>query len=103
MTGFIDFEADADDGDEIILLSSRGWMRDRDGWWRRPIGPRDRRIIQHDRAVRRIDTLDSAVDAVLAGQLVWWIGDSCNAWIANGELICRNAKQKRRLDNGLSV
>lgn len=90
------------DGDAIVSRSSRGWARDADGWWRRPISRRDWRILHHDLATQCKPGYENR-DAYLKGSSIWHLGDGCNASIGNGEIICRNAKQKRRLDNGLSI
>jgi hypothetical protein len=62
------------DGNEIVLSSSRGWMRDADGWWLRPS--------------RKTDHPDHS---------------DCHVFYEGGMIYCRNAKQKRRIDNGLRV
>jgi len=37
------------------------------------------------------------------GGIMLSIGDGCHAFMADGNVLCRNAKQKRRIDNGLAV
>lgn len=57
------------------------WQRDEDGWLFRPILLRD-------------DSLPADGN---------YIGDGCDAFLEAGKLYCRNSRQRRRLDNGLST
>ncbi len=61
------------------------WSRDEDGWLWRPVLKRD------------------ALLPRLNGPTSDYIGTGLHAFIENGRLYCRNAKQRVRLDRGLPV
>lgn len=80
---------------------SRGWTRDREGWWRRPIYRRDLKLSYGE--MWRAYDLFPIREVRKALNTRAFIGSQCHAFFEGDRLYCRNAKQKRRLDNGLTV
>lgn len=92
-------------GEPIDRRSSRGWCLDVEGWWCRPFYRRDLVLLSLPAAVLQ-QLRGAPMPAVQerVARVSWVIGSGEHAFVGeNGWLYCRNAKQKRRLDNGKVV